>query len=806
MFGTASAVQLSPDQALARLGTHASRVPAHEMTLAYTASNGLTNQFYIFNEGVDEGFAIVAADDCISPLIGYADNGSFNLDKIPDNMRAWLNGYQRQIEAAIVSDEIQSRAVTFRNAIAPLVTTRWDQDAPYNNNCPMDGDKRSVTGCVATAMAQVMKYHNWPPKGNGSNTYNWTNSAGQQTSLTMDFSSITFDWENMTDTYSSSSSAAQNSAVATLMAACGYSVDMIYSGTESGAMSQMIPYALAKYFDYDGSIQYLLRDYYGIEEWEDMIYAELAAGRPLIYDGSTASKAGHEFVCDGYENGYFHINWGWGGISDGYFRLTLLSPGIQGIGGADSGFNFNQGAVIGIRKKASGAAVSLPAPYVTADEFTIDDALFKEAGTKSFRKTESINFGSRFFNMSVTPINMNFGLKLVNTATNAVRHIKCVYSDEQMMEYQFSMGGLRSFPVSGTQFPTSGTFAITPAYYNLTDGKWYDILVPISNPKLTVVCDTKNVTVSMESASVIKALNLAFLSPLVAKSAYKISADIDVTGKEYHGIIVARLYSPGTNQSIANDTLGIVDFLPDERTAYEAIGNFEQLNISTETEYEFVLADNSGKTISDRIKVKVSPAVTETVYTVTDISFPGAQIIDNIATTPCDKITISATVTCSKGYMTSPVEAYLFPYLPGQQVSAVSRFSSEPLFIMEGNSTQATLAGSYYEPGEYIVSFRIGNSWSENKRITLTDAAAGVNDVAAESIGISTDAATDFVTVTSPETITLVEIYSLNGTRMAAVNPDNTEAAVSISGFPTGLYIVRATANSGITTKRIIKR
>lgn len=808
VWAATHAEQLTPQQALERLNTHGSRVSTSKMQLAYTASESNINQFYIFNTGINDGFMIVSADDCISPLIGYTDSGSFNPDNMPDNMRVWLEGYQRQIDAAIAcGSSPSSRATAQRAAIAPLVKTQWNQSSPYNNDCPMDGNSRSVTGCVATAMAQVMKYHNWPAKGKGSNSYQWANSAGETKTLTMDFSSITFDWANMSDTYNASNTAAQNAAVAKLMVACGHSVEMNYSSRESGAPSPLIAHALINYFDYDGNIQYLMRDYYGIQEWEEMVYAELAARRPVIYDGSTASGAGHEFVCDGYENGYFHINWGWGGLSDGYFKLTLLTPETQGIGGSNSGYNFHQGAVFGIQKN-TGSPAPAKSHYVTSQEFTVIDNMFTETGSKKFQKTETITFGSGFFNMSPNTVFMNFGLKLTNVSTGKTSYKKCAYSDTELLELPFSPGsGLNSYPVYATQFPTSDTYTITPAFYDLTTATWHDILVPISNPVLTATCTTKNVTISRTSAVHLSATNVELLTPIYEKSNYKISAKLSVTESEYYGIITAKLYKPGTNTAAASDTLGIVNLLSSEPLDFESIGDFCNFkpSLTAPTTYDLVLADNSGRDISDRIKVTVYPAVATSV-TITNIKFPTATLAGNIPQMPCNQISVSATVTCTAGYLSSPVMMYIFPRTSGN-VSSLTALSSEQLFLTAGSSQEITLTGAYSTPGNYVLAFFFNkNICSDQVAFNLTEAVAGIADVTEAEISVSPNPATDIVTVTSPDEISLIEIYSLSGMRMTAVNPCHTEASIDVANYPAGHYVVRITTARETVTKRLIKR
>ena len=244
------------------------------------------------------------------------------------------------------------RAPLAATDIAPLVSTTWNQGAPYNNLCPVySGSNRSATGCVATAMAQVMNCHQWPQSATTAIPGYTTESYGID--LTAGLPAVTFDWANMQDSYSSSATGTAADAVATLMQYCGYSVEMDY-GPESGSNTDMVAAALKAYFDYNATTQFVSRSMYTYAKWTALIYHELANGRPVVY-GGMSSGGGHEFVCDGYkyENNtdFFHINWGWGGLSDNYFVLSALDPDQQGIGGSSSndGFHYGQDAVIGIQ-------------------------------------------------------------------------------------------------------------------------------------------------------------------------------------------------------------------------------------------------------------------------------------------------------------------------------------------------------------------------------------------------------------------------------------------------------------------------
>ena len=309
--------------------------------LLKTTEAGVDN-LYAFN--IDEGgFVIVSADERTIPVLGYSDTGKIDWQHMPENMRTWLEGYGTAIAA--LGNEAYSKGEQTRSelkAIAPLLTTQWDQYEPYWKYCPEYEAGRALTGCVATAMAQVMNFHRWPNEAcEKIPAYKYPYNKD---TLSLDeLPPTTFDWELMkTDL----------TEVAKLMQYCGHSVQMAYSEGVSVTDAAYAADALRLYFNYDPDIYYANRTMYGVEAWEQLIYDELAAARPVIYAGR-AGNGGHCFVCDGYDgNGLFHINWGWNGRSDGYFSLSILNPyNTSGSGASSSamGYNIYQEAIIGVQ-------------------------------------------------------------------------------------------------------------------------------------------------------------------------------------------------------------------------------------------------------------------------------------------------------------------------------------------------------------------------------------------------------------------------------------------------------------------------
>ena len=302
---------------------------------SYPISNGAV-AFYIFN--ASDGFVIVAADDCETPIIGYSHEGRFDPDNIPVQMEDCLQDFvarmQYGIENHIEADEITARQWELvkatgslsesktANAVAPLLTANWHQGCLYNSLCPtMNGScDHAVVGCVAVAMGQIMHYWKYPTTGWGSHSY--TNSGA---TFSADFGNTTYDWDHMPDSLTEASTEADIEAVATLLYHCGVSVDMHYTINGSSASINDVPNALRRYFNYSRLAHKEKKSNYNNEEWLAMLKHDLDLQRPVFYSGS-GSQGGHSFVCDGYDdNDLLHFNWGWG-TANGYFALGNLNP------------------------------------------------------------------------------------------------------------------------------------------------------------------------------------------------------------------------------------------------------------------------------------------------------------------------------------------------------------------------------------------------------------------------------------------------------------------------------------------------
>ncbi|MBQ8736905.1 MAG: C10 family peptidase [Bacteroidaceae bacterium] len=344
-------------------------MPTYELTLATSnvygaksVSGAIQPAFYIFNVSENRGFVVIAADTRFKDILGYSTSGNIADEDIPESLNYWLSFLAGEINSAKAYFDAngitQKRysgtdSKVLQNDIAPLIKTNWNQSYPYNLMCPELPDGKGVTGCVATGMAQVMKFHEYPVSGIGSHTNRYHSSCSA------DFASTVYDWANMTNSYDGMSSEAEKKAVATLMYHCGVATDMQYQNSSSSATPNIFAgLALVNYFGYNPNLYSESRNQMSLGAWKDLLLSELNANRPVMYSGFSDenSNVGHFFICDGYEaaSGKFHFNWGWGGAYDGYYEITALEPGTGGIGAGAGSYNSYQNVIVGVQPEAIG--------------------------------------------------------------------------------------------------------------------------------------------------------------------------------------------------------------------------------------------------------------------------------------------------------------------------------------------------------------------------------------------------------------------------------------------------------------------
>ena len=383
-----------------------------EAGIARRSSTVATSEpFYLFNATRTQGgYVVVSGDDRVPAILGYSETGTLSTDNMPENMKAFLESYTRQIDY-IAENNIQNmpRRALQRDAVDPMLTTTWDQGSPYNQKCPLDtrNNQRSATGCIATALAQIMNYHKYPAKTTAAIPSYTTRSlrlkvdAIQPTSI---------DWENMRPNYRLYSTAAQKDAVATLMFLLGASVYMDYSATGSGSSSTFVAPAVQQYFGYTGATM-AERDNYTLEQWDELVYDEMTTNGPVYYAGQSVG-GGHAFVIDGYDgNGYFHVNWGWSGSGNDYYLLSILNPnGSMGLGGSttEDGFAYMQDILVGLNPKVKESP--LPTRLTTGS--------MRVYGRSNLQRSASGNFDlslrAMLYNMTSDDATFDYGMAIIN--------------------------------------------------------------------------------------------------------------------------------------------------------------------------------------------------------------------------------------------------------------------------------------------------------------------------------------------------------------------------------------------------------
>lgn len=384
------------------------RAASGDLTRALTGvADGDDAGIYVFN--TNNAFVIVSGDDSTPSVLGYSENGAFDKNNVPDGLKDILLGYQYVVRnsKATTRGEIVSH-----ESIKPLIKTQWNQSGPYNFLCPYDSvnNATSATGCVATATAQIMNYFQWP--------------AG-------------YEWDKMKDMYENADSTEAGYAVAKLMKDVGEAVYMSYGANGSFASSVYVCEALRNNFSYSYSTEFVQREDYTVKEWDELIYSNLADGKPIYYAGLMVdltkendkwkgALAGHAFVVDGYDtDGLYHINWGWGGSSDGYFLLSVLEPSSQGIGGAvgSEGYSLSQEAVVNIAK--------VETPNTSDYRLYVTELSVEGNKTELNRSTTSVDFP--LFKIQAAFVN---GLKPLTNRTFDVGY--ALYQGEKMLSLLFS--------------------------------------------------------------------------------------------------------------------------------------------------------------------------------------------------------------------------------------------------------------------------------------------------------------------------------------------------------------------------------
>lgn len=847
---------LTPEAALQRLndsgeavnlsiaGTRAQAKPDVRFTMKAQDGNPVV---YVFGEEERPGFMVVSADDSTVPLLGYSDSGIFDAANIPPALQYWLDEYQRQIEYSrengVSTRGEETRAgVTLPSSwqpIAPLVKTKWDQDAPYNNLCPTTskGDA-TFTGCVATSVAQAMKYFNYPAQGKNTAQISFNNKT-----LTLNIGDIKFDWNNMLNVYAGGNyNDTQATAVATLMEAVGYAVMMNYGTDESGAVSGIIPWALINYFDYDKSIKYLERSQFTYTDWATMIYNNLKNVGPVVYDG-TGSEGGHSWICDGYNgNGYFHMNWGWGGLSDGYFLLDALSPAALGAGGGAGGFIYDQGGLFDMMPNKGGNPQlqsqiiqygSLTGSVNTDKELTLDLISTSDITCWAYQGAEEkITFT---MGMAVEKVgDSSFGTKYVQSANQ--------------YNVNYSLTPYYIMPTSGTT--TSGQkVSLCPkirlSSLGLSDGKYkVTLCYKTDNTDWTpVTCDVGsfnyvyfdrsgiNYTMDVPQPLTFSGTNAEVTSDLFYNSAVQVKATFSNTnGTELSRSMAFALVSKTNKVSFIGEDFLIT--VPSNGSvnvewATSLVKQSSQAAISKATDFYPALYDaflkkivyQSDKTVTMQPSAGAVTAKTSVEIADAESITSGGNLLFNVKN--AYDFTINSSIEITSGYMAEELYLGLYPYTGGTQVYLTDTYllGEGYTFLKEGESANwathlslpsAKVGDIYFMDIVHLVNS--GTTYAYRPFKSTLDTAFQVTgntpngDAGVESLFGSEgdiffmyDKMSHSLTVVGGENgISNVEVYFVNGMKAPVSVEYNGESAfVSLDNLGKGIVIVNATDRKG---------
>lgn len=492
--------------------------------------------YYIFNDKAGQGFVMVSGDDQLPEVLGYATNGSFSTKDMPDNLSAFLQAYRSNLKILTKSGIKNKRQSSNSGQVSPLLgNIKWNQDFPWNSKTPLGRNgKNTPVGCVATATSQIMRYYQWPDKGEGEHSY-----LDESRRRSVIFN-VNYDWKNMPEKFDDPKAATkeQIEALGTLCYHVGIAEDMAYGDRASGSFIQNVIRALRENFKYDKNVTLISRDLKTLAEWEKTIRNELDNNRPVLYSGYS-SGGGHAFVCDGYDNeGLYHFNWGWGGMSDGYFDLNVLSPDALGIGGG-SGGGFNEGQIIVVNfQPDKQGTTTLPNTKLEGQNLQVSSSYGPASCTFELRLTEIL-----FFSTKVRIV-------IENIKDHSDKHI--VYNDH---EYRLHGLSIRPSQVKTELEKTKDELTLKPsstykvyAEAKAEDGQYYAVR--------TIQGTSMESKITTDEAGHIKNVSNEDPKPNISLSSKKASADLKGYEKSFIRFYTNNL---GTAEKTINTVLYIVD-------------------------------------------------------------------------------------------------------------------------------------------------------------------------------------------------------------------------------------------------------
>ena len=600
--------------------------------------------FYIVNRGSDQGFVIVAADDRAYTILGYSDKGSINLATAPEALSDWLQTFTNEIHHIGNKTSTLSFSDKKYQGDSPLLgETAWNQGYPYNQLTPCYvGTTNAATGCAATAMAQILYYHRYPIQGRGQNSFH---TSQYNMSLSIDFSQSIYQWQSMKPVYGEWDSQDSRDAVAVLMRDCGYAINMDY-GAVSGAAPDAWPKALIEYFDYDRGLCNRYRANYTHEEWNEIIRRELDAGRP-VFAGGFANSGGHAFVFDGYdEDGLIHVNWGWGGVSNGYFRTSALTPAIQGTGGADGGFNARQSIITGIQPACEGSELT--------PEFYSSETVKATPATTSKTTPVALKLTGKITNGGFCDAIVDFGFGVYDENNELVLIIPANENDKSVEMTKFCIG----INVSQADLSSlsSGDYVLRPIVVEHGGSQWTPVHHGNNarpNYLKLQVQDDGQMTFEQPTKSVLSATNITADTRIYSGVKCSVSAILRNDGDmDYSSDVRVALYRPSDGMKMAESDNYLEDVLAQDEAQATIISAY---NVAPGT-YQLNLIDEDSQPLGEPIEVEVldAPAGEGTAEAV------GSLTVTDGVTPSRSELSFTAHLHATSGVFANNVTIYIY--------------------------------------------------------------------------------------------------------------------------------------------------
>lgn len=791
-------------------------------------TEGTQNYFYVYNIGNNDGFVIVSADTRTKSVLGYSKSGKFETNHLPDNLKTWLNVYTEEIKYAVDNlADVETfstvkpiqKASSQTTAVQPLLgSITYDQFSPYNDLCPTVSStdnttsppttkiEHTVVGCVATAIAQVMRYHKWPETGTSSNTYT---TRTRKFNLTANFET-TYDWANMPAYYTSASTDVQKAAIAKLMLHVGIAVNMDYnlaSAGGSGASTSKGTSALYDYFGYDAGIQFYYRNHFSEADWTSKLKTELNAGRPVVYSGGNTNNEGHAFVCDGYDdNNMFHFNWGWSGSSNGYYTVSALNPQDQGAGSSNGGYNLRQGIITGIQKPVNG---SVHSQIMAMDSLKVSTLSIPRDGTANFTATNIYNYGA---------FSYDSGELVLVLYQNGV-------SSKNLKILNFSslpsLMGWKALSFNSVSFPAdiqNGNYEIKVAYKNET-GNYVPVLVNNTGiGKINAEVTPTNINFTITSTAPVLSLTTSpsALNNLYQNRTGQFEMAISNTGVgEYNAQIGLKLTKTNDATVTQEVVTSFVHLNAGETKTIQLGGNITIIPGDYKVSI-FYDATNSSSSGTFPTTLLSTPEHTPTVTVSATPTEPALSILGSASmpttVTLGQDFTMTATLQNAGGLFDNKVIAFIFKF---GVLNSVGSFGNQ-IQILENNTSKAVIFNgniANLAPGNYYVKlYYRTTSWmpisSTRYNFTVAEPAnTPVFDTKIEGFKILGNPVMNELKVTLPENATLLTLYTVQGKQVKSITVSGeTTKTIPVSDLQAGIYILKLQTKDKTASVKVVKK